>query len=413
MTLDRFERQALQRLRRRSERAQIQAWPDPAEKTELVQRAGYARQRALAKLPDYLAMLEQNTAATGITVHWTESAQAANRIAIELIKKAGGRALRNHSPLLDEIAIDRAAIANEVELVRVHPGDQLVQLSGRPLQHPIWPTAHIRIADISSTLQEAWHVPPSVDPDILASTVRNRLRPELLDATTAVVGLNFAVAETGSLICLDNEGHNASLATYARTLICLLSIEQVVADAADLDILIEAFSRSAWGRPLPGFISEIRSPARTPKGEMQAIHLILVDNNRSDALAQGFGEALRCIQCGACHSVCPVFLQVGGAYTQDASTPQPYSGPIGAVLNPILLKSGNAARQPYLSTDCGFCASVCPVAIDLPGLLQRQRQAQSSTASWREKLAFSLWRRLLNQPRLFKAYMRLWRRVRH
>ncbi len=185
-----------------------------------------------------------------------------------------------------------------------------------------------------------------------------------------------------------------------------------MADATDLDTLILAYAHSAWGTPLPAFITEINGPASTPKGKMQEIHLILVDNNRSDVLAQGFGEALRCIQCGACHNVCPVFLQVGGSYSQDVAIPQPYSGPIGAVLNPLLLKSGIADREPYLSSDCRACEPVCPVEIDLPGLLQRQREAFAPSAPWPEKIAFALWRRLLDHPQLFRAYLRIMRRMR-
>ncbi len=191
MVADRFTRQALQRLYNRSERARLAAWPDEEAWVENRKRAGAARQRVLDQLPHFLELLEQNSSAKGIVVHWADGAQEANRITIELLRAAGGQAMRNHSPLLDEIAIDRAATANDIELTRVHLGDHIAQVVDRPLQHPVWPTAHLRLADISVAVQDAWRVPLSYDPDILASTVRNRLRPDLLATSTALLGLQF------------------------------------------------------------------------------------------------------------------------------------------------------------------------------------------------------------------------------
>ena len=317
-------------------------------------------------------------------------------------------ALRNHAPLLDEIALDRAATANNIRMIRLQPGDHILELTNQKPGHPVWPAAQLRLEDINVAVTNRWRVPLTYDPDILASTIRTPLRRSLSRTYTAILGLNFAVAGAGSLVCLDNNGHNASLVAFARNLICLVSIEQLVADTADLHRLIQAFSRSAWGRPMPAYVTQVDKPAPLDTEGPRAIHLILVDNGRSRILAQEFGEALRCIQCGACLNVCPIYQQIGG----DGYGESPYKGPIGSVLNPILLRPGLADDQPYLSSNCNACRPVCPVDIDLPRLLHEQRvRVAPRIPSWREKTAFWLWQRLVTRPRLFAPALRLARLV--
>lgn len=408
MLADRSTRQALQRLSQIRARSQAQAWAALPEADRERARAAAARQRVLDQLPHYLDRLATQAEANGLHVHRANSAQEANRIVVEAVRATGtSSVVRNHAPLLDEIAFDRAAAANHISVVHVHPGDHVVELIGSRSGHPIWPAAHLRKEQVSAAMQSAWRVPATLDIDLLAATARSRLRPSLLAGRIAVMGLNFAVAETGSLVCLDNDGHNANLFALANTIVCLLSIEHVVADMADLHALIQSFARSAWGRPLPAYVTQWQRPAPSQDAGPNTIHLVLVDNGRTRVMAQGFGEALRCIGCGACHNVCPVYVQTGaGGYGNFSHT-----GPIGAILNPLLVRQDLAHEQPFLSSECGACRPACPVDIDLPGLLHRQRQRSQATA--RERLIFWLWRRLLSYPRVFVPALRMARWLRN
>ena len=409
MLADNHTRLALQRLSHTVSRSSAQAWAGVQDQEGVRSRVGWARQRVLDQLPMYLERLENATEANGVQVQWADSAQNANRIIIEILQSLDVKeALRNHAPLLDEIALDKAAEANGIDLTRLHPGDRILELTNSQISHPVWPAAHLRIEDISEAAREQWSMPTTVDPDILASAIRVRLRRRLIGSRTAILGLNFAVAETGSMVCLDNDGHNPSLIALARNAILLLSVEQVVADSEDLHLLVEAYARSAWGRPLPAYVTQLCSPSPQKIDGPRQIHLILVDNRRSRILDRGYGEALRCIHCGACHNVCPVYQQIGSQGYDDS----PYSGPIGAVINPILLRPGLAEHQPFLSTNCLACGPACPVDIDLPALLQQHRQELASKiASSRERSAIRLWRYLLRRPTLFvNAFRRAGRR---
>lgn len=406
MLADTATRRALRRLQRvaaANSQAAAEAPPDQGPAA-----AGRARQRVLDDLPAFVERLQAQARANGIHVAHVASAQDANRRIISILRSAGStEILRNHALILDEIEVDRAAAANAIRITRLHAGDHILELAGTKGSHPLWPAAHLPTEAISAILQAKMRVPATVDPDLLASTLRMPLRRTLLRTHTAIIGLNFAVAAEGTLVTLDADGHNANLIVLAQHLICVLSIEQIVADSADLDLLIAAFARGAWGRALPSYITQINRPAPSGGDGPRHVHLILVDNGRSRILAEGFGEALRCIHCGACHNICPVFQQVGG----EGYGPAPYSGPIAGVINPILLRPGLAADAAFLCSACAACGPVCPVGIDLPRLLQRQRQRQRV---WhrRGEVAFWLWQRLLPYPWLFFPALRLARRLR-
>ena len=406
MLADRYARNALQRLYLHSIRSGARAGTGTDQAKQEQAAAALARQRVLDDLAGYLLQLEARATDLGVQVHWADDFQEANRFVFEILQTTGATTvLRNHALLLDEIEADRAAKANKIDLQSVYPGDLYVELVGGQQAHPIYPAAHLRREDISAATHSQWRVPVTYDPDLLARTALLRLRPALLEAKAAVLGLNFAVAATGSLVCLDNDGHNASLVALADHVICLLGIEQVVADVADLHLLIGAYARSAWGRSLPAYITQLAGS--NGEGRTRRIDLILVDNGRSLLLASAFSTTLRCIDCGACHNICPVYRQVGGGGYGGAAR----TGPIGAVTNPSLMRPC-AGKQPFLSSGCNACAPACPVGINLPDLLHDQRVRLAANASLTERATFWLWERLLTRPRLFFPALRLARRLR-
>jgi L-lactate dehydrogenase complex protein LldF len=384
--------------------ARRSAWRHTPDAKDLRQEAVAARDRVLTDLPGHLARLEETARAHGVAVYRAGSAQEANRHIIRVMRELGVTdALRNHHPLLYEIQVDRAARANAIQLTPLHPGDHLTQLAGEEPGHPIWPAGHLTVESISATLQEKWRVPETYNPDHLASTVRMPLRRALLRAHTAILGVDFASVQEGVFLLLDNDGHNASLAGLARHVILLLSIEQIAATLDDLDALIQVFSLSAWARPLPAYVTHLQSPARADVDGPRTIHLILVDNRRTEIIEEGFGQALRCIQCGACHTVCPVYQQIGGAGYAHS----PYTGPIGAVVNPLLLRPDLGEPQAYLCAGCGHCQAACPVDVPIPEMLHAHRRNLAQTRpQGDDKRYFTLWRRLLSHPSLFIPFIR-------
>ena len=204
------------------------------------------------------------------------------------------------------------------------------------------------------------------DPARLAEAARLHLREKFLRARVAVSGANFAVAETGTLVVVESEGNGRMCLTLPEVLVSVVGIEKVVPTYADLDVFLQLLPRSSTGERMNPYTSTWTGV--TPGDGPQEVHVVLVDNGRTRALADETGrQALRCIRCSACLNVCPVYERTGGhAYGSV------YPGPIGAILNPLLKGVGVDAQTdslPYASTLCGACFEACPVRIDIPSVL--------------------------------------------
>src|SRR5213076_289467 len=231
-----------------------------------------------------------------------------------------------------------------------------------------------------------------------------RLAPPLPEVRLGISGVNFAVAETGTILILENEGNARMTTSLPHTHVALMGIEKVIPRFADLDVFLQLLPRSGTGQVLTAYQSLITGTKRRAEDEgPEELHIVLLDNGRSRMLASRVTrQALACIRCGACLNACPVYRQIGGhAYGSV------YPGPIGAVLTPQLLGMGESADLPYASSLCGACRDVCPVKIDIPAVLLHlraqtvARRASIGTGTLLERLAFSSYAAVMARPRLF------------
>jgi len=187
-----------------------------------------------------------------------------------------------------------------------------------------------------------------------------------MQADMGISGCNFAIAETGTVCICTNEGNGRLTSTMPRLYVAVMGIEKIVPTIEDAFLQYQALCRSATGQRMTVYMSMTNGPRKAHDIDgPEEFHVVLIDNGRSKMLADGYGEALLCIRCGACLNVCPVYREIGGhAY---GST---YSGPIGAVISPLLpMHVTDAGKLPHASTLCGACKDACPVKIDLPKLL--------------------------------------------
>ncbi|MEU5883835.1 LUD domain-containing protein [Spirillospora sp. NPDC047279] len=335
-----------------------------------LREAGAAiRDQALLNLDGLLEELERAVTEAGGTVHWAVDAAEAGDIVTRLVRETGeGEVVTAGSALTREIGLDEAlgaagATARETEI-----GELVVRLGPDGASHLTSPAAHRNRAQIRDLfLNGLPGAGPGLsdDPEALAAAARTHLRHRLLTARVAVFGADFAVAETGTLVALETEGGRRMSLALAGTLICVAGIESVVPTWQDLEVLLQLVPRSSAGDPMSPSVSAWTGV--TPGDGPHALHLVLLDNGRSAALADEVGRtALRCVRCAACLNVCPVYERAGGG---------PYGpvlpGPIGAILTPQFrgVEGAYEASLPYASTLCGACADVCPVKIDIPDVL--------------------------------------------
>jgi len=306
----------------------------------------------------------------------------------------------------EEIELNHALEAAGHRVVETDLGEYIVQLRAERPSHIITPAAHLRRHEVGALFQEKLGVPYTEDIPTLTNIARKVLREVFLTADVGVSGVNFGVAETGTLTIVTNEGNGRMVTTLPRLHIALMGMERLVRDLDDLALMLSLLPRSATGQKLSVYTQLIQRPAPG-----QRRHLIVIDNGRSRLARSPLREALYCIRCGACLNACPVFRELGGhAYLGADGSIAPYPGPIGSVVSPGLL-GANYVQLAQASSLCGACKDACPVDIDLPGLLTRVRagetQDQANGLAAPVKLGLHAYTHFATHARLFALAQRL------
>jgi L-lactate dehydrogenase complex protein LldF len=384
-----FDQRALATLPSRGELAQHDAavWDlrrrrdaavaEVADWEALRDQAAAVKAHALDHLDELLLCFEERARAAGAHVHWANDATSLCRIVSELLSARGARrVVKSKSMLTEECGLNRHLEARGFDVVDTDLGERIVQLAGEPPSHLIVPAIHKTRREIGALFHRTMGTPEGEDdPKRLTRLARADLRRRFLVADAGITGANFAVAETGAIVIVTNEG-NADLGTSLPPLhVACVGIEKLIPALSDLPVFLRLLARSATGQPLSAYTSVITGPR--PNGEL---HLVLVDNGRSALLADPAQRgSLACIRCGACLNTCPVYRRAGG-HAYGTVIP----GPIGSVLGPPL-KSAAAAELPFASSLCGSCSAVCPVKIDLHGQLLAWR-GKAHASSRRERL---------------------------
>ena len=340
------------------------------------------RQYSLANLPRLLTQLEANLTANGVQVHWAENADDANAIALQIAQRVNAKhIIKGKSMVSEEIGFNHAMEAAGIEALESDMGEYIVQLAGEGPSHIIMPAIHKTKQEIAQLFaDEVPGVAYTEDVDALIQIGRRVMRRKFADADIGLSGVNFAVAETGTLCLVENEGNGRMCTTVPKVHIAITGIEKVVEKLEHVPPLLSLLTRSATGQPVTTYVNMISGPRKPgEKDGPQEVHLILLDNGRTQAYADDQLRAtLQCIRCGACMNHCPVYARIGGhAYGTT------YPGPIGAIISPHML--GLEATYPlaFASTLCGACSEVCPVKIPITDILVRLRseaQAKPDTA---------------------------------
>ena len=328
----------------------------------------------MARLPELLEQLERNVQDRGGVVHWAADAAEANRIVTDLVRATGSReVVKVKSMATQEIGLNEHLAEHGIEAVETDLAELIVQLGDDRPSHILVPAIHRGRAEIRDIFaRKMSDAPPGLtdEPRMLAMAAREHLRRKFLTARVAVSGANFGIAETGTLAVVESEGNGRMCLTLPQTLITVMGIEKILPTFTDLEVFLQLLPRSSTGERMNPYTS--LWTGITPGDGPQEFHLVLLDNGRTNALADELGRAaLHCIRCSACLNVCPVYERAGGhAYGSV------YPGPIGAILTPQLtgLQQHDVnSTLPYASSLCGACYEVCPVKIDIPSILVELR----------------------------------------
>jgi L-lactate dehydrogenase complex protein LldF len=373
------------------------------------------RAHTLSRLDHYLAEFTDRVEQHGGTVFWAATAADAVRYIVDVAKARGVRSIvKSKSMVSEEIELNPALEAAGMRVVETDLGEWVVQLDHDRPSHIVAPIMHKSRADIAKVFRREAGATDAdlIDIPHMTAFARRTLRQAFLTADMGISGVNFGVAETGSVCICTNEGNGRLTTTAPRIHVALMGIERIVPTPADLTVLLNLLARSGTGQALTVYTNILTGPrvrdAAAEDDGPDELHVLLVDNGRSRVLSGELAEILYCIRCGACLNACPVYRQIGGhAYGSV------YQGPVGAVLSPALFGGSEWNALPQASSLCGACRDVCPVRIDIPRMLlalRRPAAGTSGTPAWL-RFGIRMYRWAATHPRAFRAAGRLGGRV--
>ncbi|WP_456271151.1 LutB/LldF family L-lactate oxidation iron-sulfur protein [Bacillus sp. AK031] len=362
------------------------------------------RSHTLEYLDYYLEQLSENVKKRGGNVFFATTKEEANEYISNVAKKKNAKkVVKSKSMVTEEINLNAALEEAGCEVVETDLGEYILQLDDHdPPSHIVVPALHKNKEQIRDTFKEKRGYVKSEIPEELALFAREQLRQEFLSADLGITGCNFAVAESGSISLVTNEGNAGLVTALPKTQITVMGMERIVPTWEELDILVSLLCRSSVGQKLTSYITGLTGPK--DDGDVdgpEEFHLVIVDNGRSNILGTEFQSALHCIRCAACVNVCPVYRHIGGH-----SYGSIYAGPIGAVLSPLLGGYEEYKELPYASSLCAACTEACPVKIPLHELLIKHRRKiveDEKKTPFAEKLAMKGFQMAASSPKLYKA----------
>jgi L-lactate dehydrogenase complex protein LldF len=404
---------ALAALQVRFGRGTSEAYRNLPEGPGLRRKAHEIRMKAIENLDLLLERLSEKIRSRGGHVFFAEDASAAVKYCLETARKHNVRlAVKGKSMTTEEIGLNDAFAAAGIEIAETDLGEYIIQLAGEHPSHIIAPAIHKTRSEIGLLFSEKLNIPYTTDPETLTRAARKALREKFLSADMGISGCNIACAETGHITVVSNEGNIRMSTTLPKVHVAFMGMERVTARLSDHDILFRLLSRGAAAQKMAGYVSYIGGPC--PAGQAvgpDEFHLVIIDNGRTKILAdEEFREMLCCIRCGACLNMCPVYGKIGGHAYGYA-----YSGPVGAVVTPLLVGINRAKDLCLGETLCGACKDACPVDIDLPRMLLLLRaKLADGDSKWNvrrentgEKALYGIWSRVVKSRLAYDSFLRI------
>jgi L-lactate dehydrogenase complex protein LldF len=330
-------------------------------------RARAIKETTIANLDQYLVQLEESVAALGGAVHWARTGEEARAIILDIARQNDVKlVVKSKSMVTEEIDLNEAFEGAGIEAIETDLGEYIVQLAGERPSHILAPAIHKSRGDISDLFADKLGAMNLNEAEELTALARKQLRQKFCTADMGVTGANFAVAETGTIVLVENEGNIRLSTTLPRLHVAVMGIEKVIPSFDDLAVFLKILARSASGQKMSSYVSFITGTRRDGETDgAREFHLVILDNGRTRILEdEEKRESLYCLRCGACLNVCPVYQKIGGhAYGSV------YSGPIGSIITPQFAGLEKTKDLPFASSLCGACKEICPVRINIPHIL--------------------------------------------
>lgn len=365
------------------------------------QMASEIKQEAQDSLEANLRNLTKRLTARGTHVYRATTGEDACRIVLNILKQKNAKSMvKSKSMTSEEIHLNHVLEKEGYRVVESDLGEFIVQLREEPPYHIVFPAMHLTRYQISDLFRDKLGTEPTDNPEELTMIARRSLRREYCQADVGFTGANFAIADTGMISVTENEGNSRLSGSLPKTMITLIGIEKVIPRMQDLALFLPMLATVGAAQGITCYNTLYSGPRQADECDgPEEYHVILLDNGRS-RLAKDplYREVLKCMRCGSCINVCPVYKSIGG-HTYNAT----YPGPIGSVLMPQLFDMQTYKHLSFACSLCCACREACPVKIDLPHLMLRNRQmASTKHPKFYEKVAFRAMSLLFNVPFFWK-----------
>ncbi|MGC8886508.1 MAG: LutB/LldF family L-lactate oxidation iron-sulfur protein [Verrucomicrobiia bacterium] len=355
---------------------------------------------AIENLYENIQRFEENLKKNGAIVHWASTAEQARNIISGIAKEKNARLIvKSKAMTAEEIHLNEALEKAGYEVIETDLGEFIVQLRGEPPFHIVFPAMHLTRYEISDLFSKKLGSQPTDKAEELTMVARKVLRDKYIRADIGITGANFAVAETGMISITENEGNARLTAALPKVMITLIGIEKVIPRLEDLALFLPMLATAGAAQTISGYNTFYSGPRKSDESDgPQEFHVVLLDNGRTELLNDPIErDALRCIRCGACLNVCPIYRTIGGH-----SYGTTYCGPIGAVITPIMKGIKDWQHLSYASSLCGACTEICPVKINLHHhLLKNRSLAAKKSPSLIQKIAFKVYGKISTCPTLW------------
>ncbi|MCX6231884.1 MAG: LutB/LldF family L-lactate oxidation iron-sulfur protein [Bacteroidetes bacterium] len=358
-------------------------------------RAANLKHRVINNLDKYLVEFESNFTKRGGKVIWAMDGEQAMEEIVDILKKYDVKNLvKSKSMITEEIELNEVLKHNKIESLETDLGEYIVQIAGEKPYHIITPVMHKSKEDVAKLFNEKFNTPIDMTPTEIAGFVRKLLREKFVHADAGITGGNFLIADIGAVLLTENEGNGVMSVSFPKVHIAIVGIEKIIPSVQDLDLFLPLLATHGTGQNITVYNSILSGPQQ--EGEIDGpvdMYVVLLNNKRTEVLRhKEQRRALSCIRCGACLNGCPIYKSIGGhAYGTT------YSGPIGAVISPLMNGFGDYKHLSFASSLCGMCTEVCPVKIPLHELLLENRKdsVKEVKPAMFEKLTMWGWKKVM------------------
>lgn len=335
----------------------------------LIQEVVKVKDAGLNRLNELYAEFKAKAEANGVKVHWAKDGDEANEIVARIAAENKCKMIvKSKSMTAEETLLNHRLEKDGLEVVETDLGEWIIQLRSEGPSHMVMPAIHLSRYQVAELFSQVTKQDQSSDIQRLVKVARRELRQKYAEADMGVSGANFAIAETGTIGLMTNEGNARLVTTLPRVHVAIAGIDKLCGTLDDALKILRVVPKNATGQAITSYVTWISgaNECQTAPGGKKEMHIIFLDNGRSEMAKDPlFAQVLRCVRCGACANVCPVYRMVGGHQMGHI-----YIGAIGLILTYFFHGKDKARNLVQNCINCEACKHICAAGIDLPRLIK-------------------------------------------